>query len=63
MALSLDVEVGQSIQIGDAKVTLVHKTGRKARISIDADRSVPVSLDHREGLSKAGANSVHTEKR
>lgn len=63
MALSLDVEVGQSIKVGDAKITFVHKTGRKARILIDADRDVPIDFNHRDSSSKPSASGDHTEKR
>lgn len=61
MALSLDVEVGQSVQVGEAKITLVHKTGRKARISIDADRSVSVSLNQRENQPGSGIDRTEKE--
>lgn len=44
MALILDVEIEESISIGSAVITLIHKAGRKARISIDADKSIPVQL-------------------
>lgn len=44
MALNLDMDIGDSVTIGGAIVTLIHKTGRIARISVDVDREVPVSL-------------------
>jgi len=46
MALSLDMDAGESINVGSAVITLIHKTGRKARLSIDADKTMPVSLNH-----------------
>ena len=44
MALSLDIDVGDVIMIGDCSISLVKKTGRKARLSIEADKSIPVSF-------------------
>lgn len=44
MPLNLDIDIGDSIIIGDSRVTLERKTGRKARLSIDADKSLDVSL-------------------
>jgi len=45
MALNLDVGVGDAIMIGGSKVTMLHKTGRKARLSIDASPDINVSLE------------------
>lgn len=41
--LKMELKVGQSIRIGSATVTLEDKTGRTARLAIDADDSVKVS--------------------
>ena len=48
MALSLDLDVGDTIMIGDSSISLIKKTGRKARLSIDAAKDIDVSLiqDH-----------------
>ena len=38
-----EVRVGQSIQIGDAVITLIHKSGSVARLAIDADKSIKIT--------------------
>lgn len=41
--LRLDMEPGESVRIGDfCTITLEDKSGKKARISFDADKSVPI---------------------
>jgi len=41
--LRIDLKVGQSIKIGDGIiVTLEDKSGKTAKLAIDADRSIPV---------------------
>lgn len=41
--LTIDLEPGESVRIGDvAVVTLREKSGRRARIEFQADRSVPI---------------------
>lgn len=41
--LMIDLEPGDSVKIGDiAVVTLREKSGRRARIEFQADRSVPI---------------------
>ncbi len=44
MALNIDLNIGETIQIGSASITLSKKSGRCARLSIDADRSIEVSF-------------------
>jgi sRNA-binding carbon storage regulator CsrA len=42
--LTLDIKPGESIKIGDiAVITLKEKSGKTARLSIDADQSVPIT--------------------
>lgn len=50
-----EVRVGQSIQIGDAVITLIHKSGSVARLAIDADKSIKIT-----DLSKE-QQSLHRE--
>ena len=50
-----EVRVGQSIQIGDAVITLIHKSGSVARLAIDADKSIKIT-----DLSK-GPNALPRE--
>lgn len=41
--LKLDIKPGESVRIGDvAVITLEEKSGQIARLSIQADRSVPI---------------------
>lgn len=40
--LKLELRVGESVRIGDAIVTLEDKSGKNARLSIEADKSVPI---------------------
>ena len=41
--LLMDVEPGESVEIGGtATITLEEKTGRRARLKIEADKSVQV---------------------
>lgn len=40
--LKLELRVGESVKIGDAMVTLEDKSGKIARLSIKADKSVPI---------------------
>lgn len=42
MPLTVDLKPGERLQIGDATVTLVQKSGQLARLVIDADKSIPV---------------------
>ena len=48
--LKIELRVGESVRIGDAIVTLEDKSGRVARLSIQADKSVPI---HRVQASMA----------
>ena len=41
--LKLELRVGESVKIGSAVVTLEDKSGKTARLSIVADKSVPIS--------------------
>lgn len=40
--LVLDLKVGESIKIGEAVITLEEKSGKYARLQINADKSIPV---------------------
>ncbi len=40
--LKIELRVGESVKIGDAVVTLDEKSGRVARLSIEAPLSVPI---------------------
>jgi len=54
--LNIDLRPGESIQIGDfAVVTLVQKSGSKARLSVDADKSIGVDKLSNAATSKVAA--------
>ncbi|SEH89672.1 carbon storage regulator [Paraburkholderia hospita] len=40
--LKLDMKPGESVKIGDAVITLEDKSGKVARLSIQADKSIPI---------------------
>lgn len=47
--LKLDLQVGESVKIGsDIVITLEKKTGQVARLSFEADRSIPIRRIERE---------------
>lgn len=54
--LKLDIRPGESIAIGDfAVVTLEEKSGKIARLAIEADKSVPVSRINHQNTAKIAA--------
>jgi len=40
--LKIDIRPGESVKIGEAVITLEDKSGKVARLSIDAPKSVPI---------------------
>ena len=55
--LNLDVEVGDTLHIGEAKVRLEEKSGRLARLSIVADSKIKINLLRKSASDKRGINS------
>lgn len=49
MALSIDLKPGESLSIGSAVVTLESKSGQVARLSVQADKSIPVHRVAQQG--------------
>jgi len=49
--LSIDIRPGETVRIGDAVVTMQHKTGRVAHLSIDAPISVRIDVDRKRGAN------------
>ncbi|GAA0721318.1 hypothetical protein [Dokdonella soli] len=43
MALMLDVDAGETVQIGASRVTVINKTGRRTRLRIDSDEDVSMT--------------------
>jgi hypothetical protein len=52
MALMIDLEPGVTLRIGEATVTLVAKSGRKARLEVTAAKNIPITVAN-------GANRYH----
>jgi len=59
--LKLEIRVGESIRIGNATVTLEDKSGKIARLSIEADKSIPIQrIQHTSmaQIAKAGLGTL-----
>lgn len=55
--LQINLKIGESISIGGiAIITLEEKSGRSARLAIDADRSVSVKRVEPHGAAKLAAS-------
>ncbi len=63
MALYIDLTEGDSVSVGGAIITLHHKSGRKSRISIDADRETPVKFQSKESNQNHSKSSDFSEKK
>lgn len=57
--LKLDLRPGEAITIGDAIITLEAKSGQLARLSIQADKSIPVRRVKEQGPSVASMVAEH----
>ncbi|AAQ54987.1 CsrA-like regulator protein [Burkholderia phage Bcep22] len=55
MALNIELRVGESVKIGDATITLADKSGKIARLSIDAPKSVPIDRQPQSSAAKIAA--------
>jgi hypothetical protein len=56
--LKIDIRIGESITIGNyAVVTLESKSGKVARLSIEADKSIPVSRVPGASVAQIAATS------
>ena len=55
-----ELKVGQSLKIGEAVITLIHKSGAVARLSIDADKSIKITDLSKESkaLQREASKSV-----
>lgn len=42
MPLYLDFLPGEEVTVGEAKITVQEKTGRRVRLKFEADRSIPI---------------------
>ncbi len=57
--LKIDLKPGQAIAIGDAIITLEAKSGQLARLSVQADKSIPVRKVQEQGASVASMAAEH----
>lgn len=63
MSLRIDIKPGESIRIGDvAVITLEEKTGKLARLSIQADKQVKVSRVPSQSTAQLAASMGITGK-
>lgn len=47
--MHVDLKIGESIKIGEATLTLDDKSGKVVRLSIDADKKIPIQrVKHNE---------------
>lgn len=61
--LKLDVRPGESIAVGDvAVITLERKSGKMARLSVRADKSVKIERIRRPGVAQYVAKHGLAEK-
>ena len=44
-----DLRVGTTIEIGDAKIRLEHKSGQRVSLIIDAPADMPIKLPEKSG--------------
>lgn len=62
--LKIDLRPGESVRIGDiAVVTLEEKSGKIARLAIQADKSIPVSRSGRQNAVQIAAAMGITGRR
>lgn len=57
--LRIDLKPGEAITIGDAVITLEAKSGQLARLSVQADKSIPVRKVQEHGPSVAKMVAEH----
>lgn len=64
MSLKVDLRVGETLTFnhGQIVVTLLEKSGQRARISVEADESVLIQPPLRESQADTGTPSSEREK-
>lgn len=61
--LKIELRPGESVKIGDyAVITLEDKSGKIARLAIEADRSVPVTRTKQQSAARIAASMGITGK-
>lgn len=56
--LKLDIRVGESIKIGGAIITLDDKSGKIARLSIEADKSIPIQRIQSTSMAEIAKSGI-----
>lgn len=56
--LNLDIKIGDTLLIGEAKVRLVQKSGRLARLCVEADTNIQINLMRKSADSET-ENQAH----
>ena len=56
--LVIELRVGESIRIGDATVTLDDKSGKIARLSIEAEKSVPIQRMQPNSMAQIAKSGI-----
>lgn len=57
--LNLDIKIGDTLHIGESKVQLLEKSGRLARLSIEADPTIKINLMRKSASDSNTENQAH----
>jgi sRNA-binding carbon storage regulator CsrA len=55
--MHVDLKIGESIKIGEAILKLDNKSGKVVRLSIDADKSIPI-----QRVNDCDKQNIHSKK-
>ena len=56
--MHVDLKIGESIKIGQATLTLDDKSGKVVRLSIDADRAIPIQREKNEKTEDSNSKKL-----
>lgn len=57
--LNLDIKIGDTLHIGESKVQLLEKSGRLARLSIEADPTIKINLMRKSASDSDTETQAH----
>ncbi len=65
MSMKVDLRVGEPLRFngGQIVITLLEKSGQRARISVEADDSVSIQLPTREPVAELDVSSLVMQKK
>lgn len=65
MSMKVDLRVGEPLRFngGQIIITLLEKSGQRARISVEADDSVRIQLPTRESVAEPDASSLVVQEK